>query len=731
MQNIQNKPIYLRFYAISDDGNTNIQTPMTGDNNANNDNGLSADNYASSFVSGVSPQADGKDETFITPTDIGAVSSPNEYDNFYSNYLSTPQSNLPRESNADYFVNPNRSVNLGTYSGKVIGSVPIFGGGMAVRIPFAAYANKRNELEAQARLQMQRLAKPLDYTVPTTDARYQQKFANTFLNSVNSFIDRAQKAYGNKAFRMLENPSTQIGKEYKQTLENFKAVGDDIKSLVSTAAEVDKSEKSGAYLTPEAYKLKNEILGGIADLDKNGYSSVNIAEKQSKLKTHMNLSQILDKEWNNIKQDLQSTYNAGKVDGSIKGSYYDFLVQQQKEFLSSGRAEDIAKSLATQHPNTIFDEETGRQRSDQPFTTKEAKDYISSMFGDRIKLEGTVAYNQAKNKTNIYTGNPKDVSASGDFVISTYNNLANGDVFVVDSKNKIVPGKGGVMVYNDGVAKMIPFGDKRAIMEAIVNISSKQPSLWGAGTEYTVADVNAHMKSNWDNLYNKNTKNNTPDYKNLLPAVNKDITSKVNNVAYNYGIVPISPGLDLTGASVDNSGRLSFTAKVGNNEALNVGVPIPASSLSGEEKGILDNTYNAATAGNFVFVPGAKYKLDPDGNDYQVILSNGKVFQTGDHTFLIPKESIESPINGVYNNAVRSSVSKTSSSQGSQSTPNTAGKPKQIVTMVDPAVVWSKPTSSINISGVVLKSSDGTNYVTQDGSARYVKTATGSFKKVQ
>lgn len=107
--------------------------------------------------------------------------------NAYADLNNTPGLVLEKLQPYDYYPNISKDINVGTYSGKYLGSVSLFAAPGA-RLPMGLYDARKRALAEQAKAKQAEIEKLL--TIPETDPLYQAQFSEMFLDGALGYLQK-------------------------------------------------------------------------------------------------------------------------------------------------------------------------------------------------------------------------------------------------------------------------------------------------------------------------------------------------------------------------------------------------------------------------------------------------------------------------------------------------------------------------------------------------------------
>lgn len=202
---------------------------------------------------------------------------------------------------------------VGTVGGKVIGSQPIFGGGVQA-FPVGAMLARKKALADAAALKAKAAADIVfqpERPAFEKAKRFQRGLDRQFDDYIDTFSTRAQQDFGANWKKAIMSNDTKIGREFQKGLnamETLVGEGDQIAELFS---QMDESIAAGSQVfSDEALDLRDEFNNlqgslvneeGIPDPNKLS----NLVDKYEKLKGVVTLDTVLDdSKLDSIKGDL-------------------------------------------------------------------------------------------------------------------------------------------------------------------------------------------------------------------------------------------------------------------------------------------------------------------------------------------------------------------------------------------------------------------------------------------
>lgn len=202
-------------------------------------------------------------------------------------YSAVPQVTTPDLTNQDLMPTLNQNINKGSYSGSIVGNVPIFTAGPLVA-PWAALNKRKQQLEFAAQQEALRKAKALedesakqalaaanfkyDKTPEAKDKRFQESVNKQWNNIYDDYVDLAKQEFGSDWARML-NQDTELGRGLRDHLRNTEVLVTRGNQVVEKLAKFDLNNKDLVFdkATREVIQDFNDIKKGLVSGD---YSSL-------------------------------------------------------------------------------------------------------------------------------------------------------------------------------------------------------------------------------------------------------------------------------------------------------------------------------------------------------------------------------------------------------------------------------------------------------------------------
>jgi hypothetical protein len=253
---------------------------------------------------------------------------------------SLPNPALERMDRTEYMPGIDDPILKGTYSGKAIGSNPIFvrSGGY---IPFNLLDARDRALNAAATAKADKLSK-FDLRKPpvTKDPRFTENVQDMFYNKVNDYVSQAKKLYGDKWAPMLQDPKSMLGRKFAQELDNVDIIAKETDQItdIITKMDADILEGKGTYSaqTMDYYHKYKDLMGEFM----NGNASESIRKQMNVLVGNMSVDEKLNKQ---ILPQLERKVNEAYGKWGSQGTF-DEIYKNRHETIREG-AKEIAKQL--------------------------------------------------------------------------------------------------------------------------------------------------------------------------------------------------------------------------------------------------------------------------------------------------------------------------------------------------------------------------------------------------
>lgn len=164
-----------------------------------------------------------------------------------------PEAVVERLGVQDYYPNINKDINVGTYSGKYIGSVPIFAAPGA-RLPMGLYDARKRALVEAAKAKQAKIDALMD--VPETSFQYDAKFRELATNTTFDILEKHN----------FDPDAVMRDRESVAKLNRIQAKAKEVTGAVAWANDIKtKSTDEKTYQPDEVIELAQKVLSGQID----------------------------------------------------------------------------------------------------------------------------------------------------------------------------------------------------------------------------------------------------------------------------------------------------------------------------------------------------------------------------------------------------------------------------------------------------------------------------------
>jgi hypothetical protein len=237
-------------------------------------------------------------------------------------------------------------INVGTYSGSIVGNNPIFVPSGNV-MPLDPVLARRKAIDEAARARaMQALETVETPKIPQfKDQGFQKKLNEDILGFHNQMVKEAQAISPTSWAAVLKNPNTSIGQRYIRGMANFNNIVQNVDRITDQVTAIEEGMKDGSVsLNPEGkelFKKYKGMLGDFADYEK--LTSTDMRAIEQRLQGIIDVNKYLNDEKliQNIQAEITSTYRVND-----KGMYYDTRTNKLTKY------DDIIKEVADSLANS-------------------------------------------------------------------------------------------------------------------------------------------------------------------------------------------------------------------------------------------------------------------------------------------------------------------------------------------------------------------------------------------
>jgi len=243
--------------------------------------------------------------------------------NAYADLNDTPGLVLEKLQPYDYYPNISKDINVGTYSGKYLGSVSLFAAPGA-RLPMGLYDARKRALVEQAKAKQAEIEKLL--TIPETDPLYQAQFSEMFLDGALGFL---QKHKFNVTALKRDPEALKFFAQYQAKSKEIMAATKFADSVI------DKSQDLKNYIPKSmrntAYDVKMNLLEKTPDILEGKESAIRPIQNA---KVYSSLVPEVDK----LAKDLLNPERMSQAPLQLKG-----VDEAKAEAMRKGEKFDAAK----------------------------------------------------------------------------------------------------------------------------------------------------------------------------------------------------------------------------------------------------------------------------------------------------------------------------------------------------------------------------------------------------
>lgn len=329
---------------------------------------------------------------------------------------------------SEQFLTKTQPIRVGTYSGKVIGNVPIFAPPAAL-IPFNIKQQRQANLSKAAAKRSKKAKEALsllNFDVP-------EQWQNEMNDMKANLIDQYGKATGYNFYKLLDK-SSKLGREFSRDLDRMNAIDKSITELDTKARAVLKAVSEQAeYVPDEVFDAARRIANGSRDKYSIEYFMTDQGTKDfnnliNTVQTYENRnkilnSQVIDKIQANIRPTFASRWEAmndeEKTEFSNLYETYKLGGNQGKvamtKFVNKYFGEEDIRIAVTE----VLSNSNVYKKSDKEALEKSIE-YVNSMLGDAIDAQTTISqlYEAYSSKRPSGGGGTPDTTI--------YSNIANG-----------------------------------------------------------------------------------------------------------------------------------------------------------------------------------------------------------------------------------------------------------------------------------------------------------------
>jgi len=236
----------------------------------------------------------------------------------------------------------------------------------------------------------------------------------------------------------LTSPSTDIGREFAQQMDNLEILAGEVDQVVDLNAEVEKAiEEGDQFVSPETVKLHNDFKNLAGKFESgDAFGAASLRDNQTKLQTSQSVDQFFKE--NNVLSNIEGELlKTAGIDDS-RADQFRTTTRYTEDFTKGARAQ--AKAMKN---NVSF-----RNRED--LTEEDIFNRIMALKGRVDKRTASV---KAKPKSSGFTDKSQVPVSSDPKVVnvgSTQFSTENSTPFSQQTQNKPVISTGVITIDSDG-----------------------------------------------------------------------------------------------------------------------------------------------------------------------------------------------------------------------------------------------------------------------------------------
>lgn len=564
---------------------------------------------------------------------------------------------------ASDFQSSGNDINVGNYSGSVVGSVPIFSS--YFKMPFSAYAKNRKAL-IDSKYAALAGEEPIKLEEISTDPNYDEEFRNKYVNEASLLARKYSK-------KDLNDIRTEGGKAWFLLNQNYKAKAGKIDNAVKMANDIKKDMASGkSYIPVEAATAANNIIMGMSHPYSTipGMSSLN--EDMKKLSKSRSMESILNQVIPKIEREaVEEYFNGGTftdkeaLDAMKDSRYQTIYASKLKSYYSPEMSKQLALSLAKDNPSSIYVDEiwggdydangnkimipNPEAKTIQPFSYKDVSDYIYNVVGATQEKTNFLQASKSSPSTHVSVNNVPPDKKTGDYdwTAKTMQELYSNGKAQIGNANIYSGQDGTVSIDENGRIQISSWSDPLGVASNIHSVASGQQNI----VDQNQAIFNSNVYDAtlpYGAQFKITTNPQSPPISASVPTSNK---SKIDAVVTAVGVLPITQNVNINGF-VGTDKEFSFTMNTKDKDDTQFnqteGVIIPATMVTNPSDKI---TY--ISDGKYIVYPNARY-VDKGNGVYGIETKDAgkwsdlQPFKNGSHVLQIPKTIVDGMLTGKY-----------------------------------------------------------------------------------
>lgn len=391
---------------------------------------------------------------------------------------------LPELSPSDMFPSAGNNINKGSYSGSVVGNVPIFA--PSELTPFAVFDAKKRALAAAAEKKAAEIDAFYKLAAPPETKRFavQTELDDQFTRGLDMWVNNAKQNYGDDWDDALKNDTG-----FNGWLESMRTVAKYEDGIVNNVSRLQELDANGDLtLSPQSRKAIQDYMDGIGGLSDPFNPQ---GHKLGSTILRANAETNLDVAVNDAVKEYKDKAFGGAPSPDDKGTY-DMYVTWETTGMTDKQVKEIAAGIWKDQyggQSDLYTQEDieKRIRAIYPLRSTSKMETVGTAGGDgadEVYTEDDIAKEPANfNVTvaNADPNNPDRVAATSGYAGVTFKKpiktkIAKGETVmdlntgspVVGSgaeditwgQTVVVPTVGGVVVSNDMIPKLQQGGQK-------------------------------------------------------------------------------------------------------------------------------------------------------------------------------------------------------------------------------------------------------------------------------
>lgn len=337
--------------------------------------------------------------------------SPSDFDKQFSDSSILPSS--------EQFLTANQPVRVGTYSGKVIGNVPIFAAPAALT-PTNIIMKRASELDKAAKARAKASQKAMDALKFSTPEQFQKEIDDLTTDVINEYLNKS----GGNYYKVTDRSSA-LGQQYAKDKARLSQIAKTVNAIDSQGREILKKVANGSEDVPtEVFETITSFLSGkgkysLKSLMSDGGEKT-LTNLRTTLQTYENRNNVIDKYViNKIKPDLipalQDKWNS--LDEKGKAEFKN-LIQQTKLKGNQGKValtSFIEKYYSDEDIRGVVTEvliNSNVYKKDDKEALEASINYVTSMLGNEIRQSTSLAqlYEPYQTPTKTSSGRVADTT---------------------------------------------------------------------------------------------------------------------------------------------------------------------------------------------------------------------------------------------------------------------------------------------------------------------------------